>query len=99
MVELCELIEKVKMASREEKIKEGTGKEKVGWIFFTIGLIVSLIGYFFYDFHINTYYVAQTGRKVLLRSEYPYQLIGLLLIIIGIVIILIAIGKKVYSRV
>jgi len=87
-----------KMAFREEKIKEGTGKERAGWIFFAIGLIVSLIGYIFYDFHINHYLVTQTGRKVLLRSEYPYQFVGLFLIIIGIVIILIWIGKKVYSR-
>jgi len=91
------LTEQAKMASQEEKIKEGTGKERAGWIFFAIGLIVSLIGYFFYDFHIN-YYLRQTGRKILLRSEYPYQFVGLFLIIIGIVIILIGIGKKVYSR-
>lgn len=86
------------MASREEKIKEGTGKERAGWSFFVIGLIVSLIGYVFYDFHINHYLVTQTGRKVLLSSEYPYQFVGLFLIIVGIVIILIWIGKKVYSR-
>lgn len=86
------------MASREEKIKEGIGKERAGWSFFIIGLIVSLIGYVFYDFHINHYLVTQTGRKVLLSSEYPYQFVGLFLIIVGIVIILIWIGKKVYSR-
>jgi hypothetical protein len=86
------------MASREEKIKEGTGKERAGWSFFVIGLIVSLIGYVFYDFHINHYLVTQTGRKVLLSSEYPYQFVGLFLVIIGIVIISIGIGKKVYSR-
>jgi len=57
-----------------------------------------LIGYVFYDFHIN-YYLTQTGKKFLLRSEYPYQSVGLFLIVIGIVIILIEIGKKVYSRV
>ena len=86
------------MASREEKIKEGIGKERAGWSFFVIGLIVSLIGYVFYDFHINHYLVTQTGRKVLLSSEYPYQFVGLFLIIVGIVIISIGIGKKVYSR-
>jgi len=92
------LTEQGKMASREEKIKEGTGKERTGWSFFVIGLIVSLIGYVFYDFHINHYLVTQTGRKVLRSSEYPYQFVGLFLVIVGIVIILIWIGKKVYSR-
>jgi len=86
------------MAYREEKIEEGTRKKRAGWSFFIIGIIVSLIGYVFYDFHINYYRVTQTGRKVLLRSEYPYQFVGLFLIVIGIVIILIGIGKKVYSR-
>ena len=92
------MIEQAKMASREEKIKAGTGKERAGWIVFAIEFIVSLIGYVFYDFHINRYLVTQTGRKVLLSSEYPYQLVGLLLIITGIVIILIGIVKKIYSR-
>jgi hypothetical protein len=87
------------MASREEKPKEGTGKERAGWSFFIVGLIVSLIGYIFYDFHINHYLITQTGRKVLLRSEYPYQFVGLFLVIVGIIIISIGIGKKVYSRV
>ena len=86
------------MAYREEKIEAETRKKRAGWSFFIIGIIVSLIGYVFYDFHINHYLVTQTGRKVLLRSEYPYQFVGLFLIIIGIVIILIGIGKKVYSR-
>lgn len=86
------------MASQEEKIKEGTGKERAGWSFFIVGLIVSLIGYIFYDFHINYYHITQTGRKILLRSEYPYQFVGLVLIIVGIVIISIGIIKKVYSR-
>jgi len=85
------------MAYREEKIEAETRKKRAGWSFFIIGIIVSLIGYVFYDFHINYYRVTQTGRK-LLRSEYPYQSVGLFLIIIGIVIILIGIGKKVYSR-
>ena len=86
------------MASREEKIKEGTGKERASWYFLIIGLIVSLIGYVFYDFHINRYLITQ-GRKVLLNSEYPYQFGGFFLIIVGIVGISIGIGKKVYSRV
>jgi len=85
------------MASREEKIEEGTRKKRAGWSFFIIGIIVSLIGYVFYAFHIN-HYLTQTGRKVLLRSEYPYQFVGLFLIITGIVIISIGIVKKVYSR-
>jgi len=85
------------MAYREEKIEAETRKKRAGWSFFIIGIIVSLIGYVFYDFHINYYLVKQTGRK-LLSSEYPYQFVGLFLIIIGIVIILIGIGKKVYSR-
>jgi len=91
------LTEQAKIAFREEEIK-GTGKERAGWIFFVIGLVVSLIGYVVYDFHINYYRVTTTGRKVLLRSEYPYQFVGLFLIVIGIVIILIGIGKKLYSR-
>jgi len=85
------------MASREEKIEAETRKKRAGWSFFIIGIIVTLIGYVFYDFHIN-YYLTQTGRKVLLRSEYPYQFVGLFLIITGIVIISIGIVKKVYSR-
>jgi len=86
------------MAYREEKIEAETRKKRAGWSFFIIGIIVSLIGYVFYDFHINYYRVTQTGMKFFLRSEYPYQSVGLFLIIIGIVIILIGIGKKVYSR-
>ncbi len=85
------------MASREEKINEGTIKDRASW-FFIIGLIVSLIGYIVYDYHINTYKITQTGRRILLYSEYPYQLGGLLLIIGGIVAILIGLGKKGYSR-
>jgi hypothetical protein len=92
------LTEQLEMAFREEEIKEGTGKERAGWSFFIIGIIVSLVGYVVYDFHINRYYVTQAGRKVLRSSEYPYQFFGLFLIIIGIVVILIGIGKKVYSR-
>jgi hypothetical protein len=91
------LIEQAKMASREEKIKEGTGKERAGWFFF-IGLVVSLIGYVIYDFHINTYKITQTGRRILLDSEYPYQFVGLVLIIVGIVGVSIGIIKIVYSR-
>jgi len=88
------------MTSREEKIKEGTGKEQASWYFLIIGLIFSLIGYIIYDFHINTYTISpQTGRKFLQSSEYPYQVVGLLLIIVGIVAISIGIVKKVYSRV
>ena len=88
-----------KMASREEEIKEGMGRKRVSWSFVIIGIIVSLIGYVFYDFHINHYLITQTGRKVLLRSEYPFQLFGLFLVIVGIIIISIGIVKKVYSRI
>ena len=91
------LTEQLKIAFREEEIK-GAGRERAGWSFFIIGIIVGLIGYVVYDFHINHYYVTQTGKKVLLSSEYPYQFVGLFLIIIGIVVMLIGIGKKVYSR-
>ena len=83
------------MAYREEKIKEGNGR--AGW-FFIIGLIVSLIGYFIYDFHLNTYKITQTGRRILRGSEYPYQFVGLVLIVVGIVSISIGIIKKAYSR-
>ena len=93
------MTEQAKMASREEEIKEGTGKKRVSWSFFIIGIIVSLIGYVFYDFHINYYSITQTRRKVLRRSEYPFQFVGLFLVIVGIVIISIGIVKKVYSRV
>ena len=85
------------MASREEKVNEGTGKDRASWFFF-IGPIVSLIGYIFFDFHINTYHITQTGRRILLSSEYPYQFVGLVLIIVGIVSISIGIIKIVYSR-
>jgi hypothetical protein len=93
------LTEQTKIVSREEEIKEDMGKNKSVWVFFIIGIIVSLIGYIVYDFHINYYRVTGTGRKVLFRSEYPYQFIGLVVIIIGIVIISIGIVKKVYSRI
>jgi len=66
------LTEQGKMASREEKIEEETRKKRAGWSFFIIGIIVTLIGYVFYDFHINHYLITQTGRKILLRSEYPF---------------------------
>ena len=88
-----------KMTSREEKIIEETGKEQASWYLLIVGLIVSLIGYIMYDFHVNTYKISQTGRKILLRSEYPYQLVGLFLFIVGIVSVSIGIVKKVYSRV
>ena len=87
------------MAFREERIEEGTRKKRAGWGLFIIGIVVSLIGYVIYDFHINYYRVTGTGRKVFLYSEYPYQFFGLLVIIIGIVIISIGIAKKVYSRI
>ena len=95
----CELTEQAKMTSREEEIKQGLAKRSVSWSFFIIGVIVSLIGYIFYDFHINHYLVTQTGRKVFLRSEYPFQFVGLFLVIVGIVIFSIGVVKKVYSRV
>ena len=84
--------------SQEEKINEEPGKERTGWFIF-IGLIISLIGYFIYDYHINTYKITQTGRRILLGSDYPYQFVGLVLIIVGIVGISIGIIKIVYSRV
>ena len=87
-----------KIASREENILAETNKERASWLFFLIGIIVSLIGYVVYDFHINQYVLTQTGRKVLIRSEYPYQSAGLFLIILGLVILLIGIVKKIYSR-
>ena len=58
------MTEQAKMTSHEEKNNEGTGKERAGWSFFIIGIIVSLIGYVFYDFHINHYLITQTGRKI-----------------------------------
>ena len=91
------MTEQAKTAFREEKIKEEPGKERASWFIFITGIIVSLIGYIVYDFHIN-YYITQTGRKILQRSEYPYQFVGLVLIIVGIVSISIGIIKKVYSR-
>ena len=88
------------MASQEEKIKEESGQERDSRFILFIGIVVSLIGYIVYDFHINRYWTpTRTGRKVLLSSEYPYQFIGLLLIIFGIVIFSIGIAKKIFSRV
>lgn len=92
------MTELAKMGSHEQEIEKGTEKKR-DWGFFVIGIIVSLIGYVVYDFHINYYRVTETGRKVLFRSEYPYQFIGLFIIIVGIVIISIEIVKKVYSRI
>jgi len=82
---------------REERIFEEPKKDRTGW-FFIIGLIVSLIGYIIYDFHINTYKITQTGRKILLGSDYPYQFIGLVVIVVGLISISIAVIKIVYSR-
>ncbi len=82
---------------REERIFEEPKKDRTGW-FFIIGLIVSLIGYIIYDFHINTYKITQTGRRILLGSDYPYQFIGLVVIVVGLIGISIAVIKIVYSR-
>ena len=87
-----------KTALPEEEIR-GTGKNRLNWGFFVIGIAVTLIGYVVYDVHINHYRLTQTGKKVLIWSEYPLQTVGLCVIIIGIVIILIGIIKKVYSRI
>ena len=84
------------MAAPEKENIGETSKERDNWFIPIIGIIVSIIGYILYDFHINTY-LTQNGREVLLRSEYPYQFLGILLIIIGIVILLIGLGKKIYS--
>jgi hypothetical protein len=82
---------------REEKINEEPGKDWTGWFIF-IGLIVSLVGYFIYDYHINTYKITQTGRRILLGSEYPYEVVGLVVIIVGIIVLSIGVIKIVYSR-
>ena len=87
------------MASHKEEIKEESGQERDSWFILVIGIVVSLIGYIVYDFHINRNMTLLAGREVLLSSEYPYQFIGLLLIIIGIVIFSIGIAKKIFSRV
>ena len=68
------------------------------WFIPIIGIAVSIIGYVVYDIHVNTYLTTQTGNKVLLDTEYPYQILGILVIIFGIIIILIGLGKKIYSR-
>jgi hypothetical protein len=86
------------MALSEEEIR-GTGKNRLSWGFFVIGIAVVVIGYVVYDVHINHYSITQTGRKVLVWSEYPLQPVGLFVIIIGIVIISIGIIKKLYSRI
>ena len=78
----------------EEDINKKTSKD-TSWIFFVVGVIVGAIGYFFYDFHIN-YYITQTGKVI--RSEYPYQLIGLVLIIAGVCVILVGLIKRLNLR-
>ena len=82
---------------REERILEEPKKDRTGWFLF-IGLIVSLIGYVVYDYHINTYKITQTGRRILLGSEYPYQFGGLVLIVFGLIVISIAIMLILHSR-
>ncbi len=82
---------------REERILEEPKKDRTGWFLF-IGLVVSLIGYVIYDYHINTYKITQTGRRILLGSEYPYQFGGLILIIFGLIIISIGILMILNSR-
>ena len=82
---------------REERILEEPKKDRTGWFLF-IGLVVSLIGYVIYDYHINTYKITQTGRRILLGSEYPYQFGGLVLIIFGLIIISIGILMILNSR-
>lgn len=89
--------EKTARGFREEEMSKEPGKERTLWFIF-IGLIVSLIGYVVYDYHINTYKITQTGRRILLGSEYPYQFVGLVLIIIGIIGLSIGIIKIVNSR-
>ena len=93
------MTDRARIPLREESIKKGSGMERSVWIFFAVGIIICAIGYFFYDFHINYYIITTTGRKVLTHSEYPYQLGGLFLIIAGIVILVIGIVKKAFSRV
>ena len=92
------MTDRARIPFREESIKQGSGMERFIWIFFAVGIIICAIGYFFYDFHIN-YYQINLGRKVLTHSEYPYQLGGLFLIIIGIVILAVGFLKKAFSRV
>ena len=93
------MTDRARIPSREESIKQGSGMKRSIWIFFAVGIIISAIGYFFYDFHINYYIITSTGRKVLTHSEYPYQLGGLFVIITGIVILAVGILKKAFSRV
>ena len=94
------MTDQTRIPFREESIKKGSGIERPVWIFFAVGIIICAVGYFFYDFHINYYKVyITTGRKVLTHSEYPYQLGGLFVIITGIVILVIGIVKKAFSRV
>ena len=94
---MTKLREKTTMGFREEETSKEPGKERTAW-FIIIGLIVSLIGYVVYDYHINTYKITQTGRRILLTTEYPYQFVGLVLIIIGIISLSIGIIKIVNSR-
>jgi len=82
---------------REERILEEPKKDRTGWFLF-IGLVVSLIGYVIYDYHINTYKITQTGRRILLGTEYPYQSSGLVLIFFGLIVISIGIMLMLRSR-
>lgn len=82
---------------QEEKIIKEPKNDRTGWFLF-IGLVVSLIGYVVYDYHINTYKITQTGRRILLGSEYPYQFGGLALIVFGLIIISIGILMILNSR-
>ena len=82
---------------REERILEEPKKDRTGWFLF-IGLVVSLIGYVIYDYHINTYKITQTGRRILLGTEYPYQSSGLVLIVFGLIVISIGIMLMLRSR-
>ena len=81
----CELMQR-RREFPEETILEEPKKDKTGWFLF-IGLVISLIGYVVYDYHINTYKITQTGRRILLSTEYPYQFGGLLLIVFGLIVI------------
>lgn len=88
--------EQAKLTYLQERIHEATRKERGGFASFTIGAIMGVIGYFFYAWHVDYYQMTATGHEIFLRSEYPYQLVGIILVILGIILGAIGFTEGIY---
>ena len=96
IVELEELTEQAKIAYLQEKIKEVSKKKRSGWISTAVGFILAIMGYALYIWKVDYYRLTALGQEVFLRSEYPYQLGGILAIIAGIALTAIGFVENIY---